>query len=405
MNTGSTTAFPRCGRAVGNIAKAIKEMPPDVRTELAALRERDNWRNLIYLGADWLVIAVGIGASYATGFHPAVYLLSVLMIGSRQRALMNLLHQASHGKLFRWRPLNDWLGKLLAGFPLLTSLSAYTCAHCRHHGSLWDPQTDPKTARYRQLGLIAPLADGERSFWLRHLVRPLLLMHAPFNILSALSWRGERRSESAQRLAFWVTLVTVLLLTGLLEEFALLWLVPFGTSFQVIRYLAEMAEHAGLRSDDIWMGTRNWRGGLVARHLLAPHSDYYHLTHHICPAIPHHRLAEADRILMKVPSYAAGHHCDGFFFRRRRERPSVMQDIRFPNSGLGGARQAAWPRASSSDGWPAASGPAVRGLGRLPAAHETSLDARIGSHAQQSGDEVIAGSQEVIEWVGREALK
>jgi fatty acid desaturase len=51
-------------------------------------------------------------------------------------------------------------------------------------------------------------------------------------------------------------------------------------------------------------------------------------VHHLFPAIPHYRLREAHKILMQeVPEYAAGHHCDGFFFPRRPEAPSVLQDI------------------------------------------------------------------------------
>ena len=305
----------------------MKAIPRELRLELAALRAKDNWRNVFFLAGDWLLIAASIAATLAAHMHPAVYILSVLLIGSRQRALMNLVHQASHRKLFRSRTLNDSVGKLFAAFPLLTSLSAYVCAHCRHHGSLWDSEHDPKLFRYRQLGLVEPFADGRRAFARRHLLRPLLLGRAPSNILASLSWKGEPRSETFQRVAFWAMLLPSVVITGAGPAFVAFWLVPFATSFQVIRYWAEMAEHAGLRSSDPFRATRNWKGGVVARFLLAPHSDWYHLTHHLLPGIPHYRLADAHRLLMQVPEYASGHHCDGFFWSRRAERPSVLEDI------------------------------------------------------------------------------
>jgi hypothetical protein len=34
---------------------------------------------------------------------------------------------------------------------------------------------------------------------------------------------------------------------------------------------------------------------------------------------------------MHVPEYAAAHHCDGFFFARRPDAPSVLQDIAKPD--------------------------------------------------------------------------
>jgi fatty acid desaturase len=305
----------------------LKAIPRDLRIELAALRAKDNWRNIFFLAGDWLLIAASIAAALAAHMHPAVYVLSVVIIGSRQRALMNLVHQASHRKLFRTRGLNDSLGKLFAAFPLLTSLSAYVCNHCRHHGFLWDSERDPKLLRYRQLGLVDPFGGGRRAFVRRHLLRPLLLWHAPSNVLASLSWRGEPRSETLQRVAFWAMLLPSLVLFGVGTEFLVFWLVPFGTSFQVIRYWAEMAEHAGLRSSDPFQATRNWRCGMLGRFLLAPHSDWYHLTHHLLPAIPHYRLADAHRLLVQVPEYATGHHCDGFFWSRRSERPSVLEDI------------------------------------------------------------------------------
>lgn len=322
-----------CGRsklarevARGNFKRAI---PTEVRRELSALQGKDNWRNVLYLGVDWAVVAAAILATIASGMNPLVYALAVLVIGSRQRALMNLVHQGSHKKLFRSRSLNDWAGKLFAAFPILTSLSAYTCAHCRHHGFLWNEEKDPDAIRYAQLGLVSPPVDVPR-FGVRALLRPILLLHVAHNVVSALSWEGEPRSETVQRAAFWAVVLTVVVSTGLVVPFLLFWAVPFLTTFQVLRYWAEMAEHSGLRSDDPWMATRNWTSSFVTRELLAPHSDNYHLAHHLFPLIPHYNINAAHRLLMRVPEYAGAHQCDGFFWPRRVDAPSVLQDIRRP---------------------------------------------------------------------------
>jgi fatty acid desaturase len=315
----------------------MSAIPRAMRLQLAALRRLDDHTNILYLTYDWVVIALAAAAAIVaaglagTAVAIAVYLAAITVIGSRQRALMNLVHEASHRKLFRTRKANDWAGRLFASFPLAASLDAYVCGHCRHHGHLWDRNLDPKTSRYAHLGLVrAPrrLAELVRT----HVLKPALLLHVPFNVRGALTVEGEPRSERLARIAFWCVLIAAVVATGQALVFVALWVVPFLTTFQVIRYWTEMAEHAGLDADNPWMATRNWTGSLPARWLLAPHrDDQYHLVHHLLPRIPHYRLAEAHRLLMHVPEYAAAHHCDGFFFARRPDAPSVLQDIAKPD--------------------------------------------------------------------------
>lgn len=309
-------------------------IPRPLRLELARLRQRDNWRNVLYIGSDWLVVAAAVAASLLLAGGPlgiAVYIAAVLLIGSRQRALMILVHQASHRKLFASRRANDWVGRLFVSFPLLTSLESYVCAHCRHHGFLWDQEKDPKVPRYRELGLVRP-TSAPRSFARKHLLGPLLLRHTPINVKNSLSWHGEPGDERLARVVYWLAVAGLAVGFGWGEELLLYWAVPYLTSFQVIRYWTEMAEHAGLESDDPWLATRSWETHPIAAWFLAAHNDAYHLLHHLFPAIPHFRLAEAHRLMLQVPEYAAGHHCDGFFFQRRPDAPSVVQDIREPEA-------------------------------------------------------------------------
>lgn len=339
--TNDTNSLPapepdrrRCGRSAVGQGRHIAAVPKEIRRQLVRLRRTDNWRNFAFLAYDWTLIAgaaVGAEAAKDGPLRWCVYLIAIVVIGSRQRGLMNLVHEASHRKLFRNRALNDWAGRLLAAFPLLASLEAYVCAHCRHHGFLGDAEKDPKTKRYDQLGLIV-VPRKLREFVGKHLLKPLLLGHVPFNVLGAIDWKGEPARERVARATFWIVMIPVIVLLGLTTQVVLYWVVPFLTTFQVIRYYTEMAEHAGLDMDDPWTATRNWTGSFLARWLLAPHyDDSYHLVHHLFVWIPHYRLGEAHRILMHVPEYAAGHHCDGFFFPRRPDAPSVVQDIARPD--------------------------------------------------------------------------
>ncbi|MFC4563387.1 fatty acid desaturase family protein [Nocardiopsis mangrovi] len=310
----------------GNPQKAI---PADIKRRIHALhRRRSNWRGLLTVAFDWAVIAVAAGAALLSGYHPAVYALAVVVIGSRQRALRSLLHEASHHKLMRNRRANVWVGRLFTSFPLLEGLSSYLCAHCEHHRNLWHEQRDPKRRQYAALGLIRP-RDPVR-FRRRHLIGPLFLVHVPRNIASALSWSGEDRDETVARFAFLGAAGTVVVAAGWTVPVVLLWLVPYVTVYQVLRYYSDIADHAGLESSDPWRATRSYDASPLVRGLLAPHDDNLHLAHHLFPAVPHYAGAELHRILAEVPHYRNGHHCGGFFRPAGPGRPSVIQDVLHP---------------------------------------------------------------------------
>ena len=312
---------------------------------LQALQRTDNVRNIRHLAADWLAIAGAVAASLLLG-GPLALAAAVVVVGSRQRALMNLLHAASHGQLFRNRTANRWCGRLLVAYPLAMSLAAYKRAHLVHHRHLWDEAHDPKTIRYAALGLVSA-QRRVTPFAVRHLLGAMALLHVPFNVGTAVRASGAPRSERAGLAAFWAAVAAVAVLAGAWRELLLYWALPYLTTFQVIRYWAESAEHAGLRSQDVWLGTRNWTSSAPVRWLLAPHSDSYHLAHHLVPSVPHYRLTRLHAELMRIPEYAAGHQCDGFLIPRRPEAPSVVQDICRPHEPAR-RRRAATPAAYSS---------------------------------------------------------
>jgi fatty acid desaturase len=313
-------------------AEHRRAVPGQLTKALDALRGGDNWHSVIYIGLDWAVVVAALivvlllpYGPKAFGLSLVAYPIAVALIGSRQRALMNLVHQSSHDLLFKRRALNRWVGEIFLALPLLTTIPSYTSEHRMHHGWLWSSQRDPKTERYRTLGLIRPADEGH--FVRRHIVRPMFLRHVPFNVVHAVWKRNESTRQLALRIVFWAAVTAPAVALGVELYVLLFWIVPLLTSFQIIRYFAEMAEHAGLKTTNPWLATRSWTSSRPVRAFLAPHSDHFHLAHHLWPRIPHYRLAQAHRIAMQIPQYAAGHHCDGFFVARTKNVPSVVGDI------------------------------------------------------------------------------
>jgi fatty acid desaturase len=163
----------------------------------------------------------------------------------------------------------------------------------------------------------------------------MTLIHVPRYFLGTLHANLFSQNEPAQetflKAIYWTSVFLICHHFGILYEFGLYWLVPFFTTFQVIRYWVEMAEHAGLRSNNPLESSRNSFGNVAERFILQPHHDCYHLAHHLLPSIPHFNLKKAHLTLMKYQPYAEAHHCLGFFSSLIPGFQTVIEDIRGPH--------------------------------------------------------------------------
>lgn len=293
---------------------AGEQVPPDLRKALLALRQRTNTTNFVYLFEDWFVIVGSVSlAAAVTGLGAAGGgdLVAVVLIGSRQRALASLTHEASHRKLFASRHLNNTVARLACAHPLLTAFSGYTAEHARHHRYLWGAR-DPELAVYERLRLADPLPSDPGAIT-RRLARAFGVFLAS-RIVGLIGGRREPWGELAARWAWCCGLLAGSAVFGGWRLPVFYWVVPYLTTGAVITFLAEVAEHGGLRTADAFQATRSWTASPPVRWLVGSHSDdLYHLAHHLFPAIPHYRLKRAHRLLMDWAPYRSAHHCIGLF--------------------------------------------------------------------------------------------
>lgn len=257
----------------------------DIIHNLKPLYRKNNLHNSFCIITDWLMIVISVLLSIQYE-HVIVYLLAIIIIGSRMRAFDNLMHDASHRLLFKNKNYNKWIACIFVAFPIFTSYTAYCKSHFKHHKNLWDEQLDPDTKRYRLVGLDKPQKDTQK-FIKDHVIKVLMLFHVPKYIIGTIK----------------VNL------------------------YHKIRYWAEMAEHAGLNNESELTSSRNTFGNPITLFLLHPHHDNYHLVHHLFPAIPHYHLKKAHIILMRDEEYKSAHHCTGFFKTTLPGFYSVIRDI------------------------------------------------------------------------------
>ena len=67
-----------------------------------------------------------------TWWNPVIYLLAVIVIGSRINGLGGLMHDAAHYRGYANRAVNDFVGELLA-LPTSSSMAGYRNTHFAHH--------------------------------------------------------------------------------------------------------------------------------------------------------------------------------------------------------------------------------------------------------------------------------
>lgn len=305
---------------------SLDRPPPEVKDVVRIASRVDNRRNVVYLTADWLVIASATVLHAVMGGIPA-YLLAVVVIGTRMRALANLLHESAHYKLFADRRLNAAVGQVLCAWPIFIGYRRYTAEHRLHHQNLWRTENDPDLPLYRWTGTEYSSAGRTsfRSFLTRHVLLALVPIMPWRQLVSSAGWPRMLRMGGV---AVFVLAAVAFINPALAAGVVLYWLVPWLTVYQIVSYWAELGEHGGLRQAGPAWGSRNWRGNILSRLSIGSHSDdLYHLLHHWFPSVPHYRLDEVDReCLLRWPQYARQARCTGFFLSSGG-RVSVMRDI------------------------------------------------------------------------------
>ncbi len=262
---------------------------------------------------EWLLVAAGIAASWWLWQWNSVagavgYVAAVVWIGSRQHALAILMHEAAHYRLLPNRTLNDLIGELFLGWPLLISMRIYRRLHFAHHRS---PNTidDPDWLLRLNRDWVFP-----KTRW--QMLRIFLTDVFGLHVKDQLQFFGRYAFSKHQRktwldglaIVFFVGLIAALTYFQLWVLFLAYWVVPLMTWLKVVLRLRTIAEHYGVEYDHVCRQTRTTYPTFVERWLFAPWNIGYHLDHHLYPSVPFYNLAALHRELLQHHAFRGEAH-------------------------------------------------------------------------------------------------
>src|SRR6478735_5502165 len=237
-----------------NTTRFIPErLPPAKIKELSQLQPA---RAVVATASQWVAIAGAI-ALCTTFWHPVLYVLAVLVIGSSQHALLILGHDASHFRTLPVRWQNDLFANLFMMWPTFASVEGFRKFHGTHHqytnlpgdgnrhiwythdaaGELEPGWKFPKTRLGLALVLLRRAFFFTGMFWIVRGLVGTLLIPAPNWMLVA-------------KFAFYASVVGALTFFGGWSAFLSYWIVPYCTWHIAVQYTRLICEHSAVESDE-----------------------------------------------------------------------------------------------------------------------------------------------------------
>lgn len=254
---------------------------------------------------DYGVIAATVWACEAY-WHPALYVLALIVIGGRMSSIGGLVHEAAHYNLFKSKRLNEWVALIFCSTMVLWTSTprAYRRSHLTHHrhaNTRSDPdpeiqaikkniETARDALRFFFDGLTLPVVYFTKVFWGRPLHQRLLSLAALALLIYALP--------------------------ALSLKLFMYWIVPALTIYSLFVFIRLNAEHNAVDADDPLYRTRTVRPTLLSRLTVAPAYVGYHLAHHVYPSVPFSRRHELhDALMASSEEYRRNAHITRGYFR------------------------------------------------------------------------------------------
>jgi fatty acid desaturase len=216
-----------------------------------------------------------------------VWPIVFVLMGRAHAQFASLMHEAAHRLLFAKKPVNDWVGRWLLGYPSFTTTEGYRRVHMAHHREEFGPE-EPDIPLYANYPV-------SRDSLRRKLVRDAT-GRTGWKLMRG-QLRGLRNPDLDARhvqYRIWgvqLGLFAACIAAGVWYVYPLFWLLPYLTVWRVINRLRSIAEHGGMQaSKDRRITTHSVRQHPAARFFLVPYNIGFHLAHHVDSGVPFRNL-------------------------------------------------------------------------------------------------------------------
>ena len=286
------------------MAKDYKPLDLLSKEQLKEIREKKDRINVVSISLNWLQIIAAMALFF---YFPNVltFLLSVIVIGSRQFALAVLAHDGAHNLLFSNEKINDFISQWFCAFPLFSDNRPYRPYHLAHH-RFTESENDP------DLSLSAPFPITKASFR-RKVIRDLtgqtgfrrysIALKSIFSS-EADNFAGRIKKISDKISGFFISNLVIFSLIAIFSHWSiyfLLWWIPAFTYYSLIVRIRNIAEHSVTPGDTNLNNTRTTKASLLTRYLLVPHHVNFHLEHHLFTNCPWYNLPKVHEMLKGEP--------------------------------------------------------------------------------------------------------
>jgi len=286
------------------MAKDYKPLDLLSKEQLKEIREKKDWINVVSISLNWLQIIAAMALFF---YFPNVltFLLSVIVIGSRQFALAVLAHEGAHNLLFSNEKINDFASQWFCAFPLFSDNRPYRPYHLAHH-RFTESENDP------DISLSAPFPITKASFR-RKVIRDLtgqtgfkrysIALKSIFSS-EADNFAGRIKKISDKISGFFISNLVIFSLIAIFSHWSiyfLLWWIPAFTYYSLIVRIRNIAEHSVTPGDTNLNNTRTTKASLLTRYLLVPHHVNFHLEHHLFTNCPWYNLPKVHEMLKGEP--------------------------------------------------------------------------------------------------------
>jgi fatty acid desaturase len=238
-------------------------------------------------------------------FYAFLYIFSAaFLIGSRMRALGNIIHECAHATFVPSFSANIWIGRFLSMLEF-GCFDNYQREHFSHHRYIGDFQKDLDFKTRQRFGVF-----HKEGFRLKKILRVLFSPQNYFLMLKN-SLRLKCKNRKIHKIRYFYLLFLACLVVVIGPKLFFFFIVfPFLTTYQMVKIFSDIADHGGLY-------LRQRREFKIRNHYFSfrplnwfffPRNDAYHLVHHLYPSLPSRELPKKHKELLKKE----------IFYRRRR---------------------------------------------------------------------------------------